>query len=333
MSPGIICLPAPEASRSAVPSPPPRAQALSEGLLTSLEPAYWRPFCLGRICLETNSCKSAWESDGIWAVGTWSPGKEGWGDLGMGDGGSLKHTSWQQQVPFSSSLGLNLLPPLLPTHSHSGTETRGPTSKGPLFPFPLPLSSLRPLSPHLCTAGSFSNRLSFPSRSPLCQSVPSCCSPSLATLPPWLLNLPSPPGSATFPAVSLAEVTRRSRESQSLTCRSGSWGPLVPRKRRFRRSHRPALDPAAGIMGPCSRLAGGMVGGGGMGPLSPNVHPAACPRVCRTTVENESLGLEGLKNQQASCRCCERAKSVHYTGFLKEWSMPQLYWGHPCGAC
>ena len=101
MSPRIICLPAPEASRSAAPAHPPRAQALSEGLLTSLEAAYWRAFCLGRLCLEPNSCKSAWESDGIWAVETWSPGKEGWGDMGMGDGGSLKHTSRQQQVPFS----------------------------------------------------------------------------------------------------------------------------------------------------------------------------------------------------------------------------------------
>lgn len=280
MSPGIICLPAPEASRSAVPAPPPRAQALSEGLLTSLEPAYWRPFCLGRICLETNSCKSAWESDGIWAVGTWSPGKEGWGDLGMGDGGSLKHTSWQQQVPFSSSLGLNLLPPLLPTHSHSGTETRGPTSKGPLFPFPLPLSSLRrPLSPHLRTAGSFSNRLSFPSRSPLCQSVPSCCSPSLATLPPWLLNLPSPPGSTTFPAVSLAEVTRRSGENQSLTCRSGSWGPLVPLEAPLSEKPQTSLGPCGGHHGSMQRAGRGYGGRGWDGASVPE-RPSCCLSPC-----------------------------------------------------
>ena len=102
MSPQIICLPALEPSCSAAPAHPPEAQACrSEGLLISVVPAYQRRLCPG---------ESIWnqivadQPESQTASGLWKhcpQTKRDWSDMGVGDGGTLPHTSRHQQAPFS----------------------------------------------------------------------------------------------------------------------------------------------------------------------------------------------------------------------------------------
>ena len=119
-----------------------------------------------------------------------------------------------------------------------------PRPKCPLFPFPLPLSSLRSLSPRLCPAGSFSKQLSCP-LFPLSQSMSSC-----PETPEPALKGPKS-GSTSFPADSPAKVPLEPVSGLLLwgsVCAPGSptwaeWGSVM------------------GVLGAHSGLAGCSVGG------------------------------------------------------------------------
>lgn len=160
------------------------------------------------------------------ASGRWEWGpqaKRDPGDVGVRAAGPA---SLSQETPSQQCSPNSPTPPPIQVPSHGVPPPK-------CLPFPsslLSLPSLRPLSPHLCTTGSFPSRLSSPLVSP--QPVPAFPPGlSLAMLPHGLLSLPSlalkgPQGSGLtpFPADSVAEVTQGECESQSLACCLGFGG-------------------------------------------------------------------------------------------------------------
>ena len=195
MSPQIICLPAPE-PRLAAGRPP-----------DICLPAYQRPLCPGE-SIWNQIVADEPESRTASGLCKHSPQtKRDWSDMGVGDGGTPAGISKPHSLNHWDSTPLAflyLLPRFIQVLRH-----RVPPPRGPLFPFPLPLSSLGPLPYASAPLEAFQSAI-------LLILFPSClpaAGPSLVTLLPWLLNLLNPalrgssPGSITLLADSLAKIT------------------------------------------------------------------------------------------------------------------------------
>lgn len=212
-------------------------------------------------------------------------------------------------MPLASLLRLSLhLSPSPRKPLHSGTQSRS-TSQMPSLSSLLLLSSLRPLSPHLCTAGSFPNQLFF---------LPGW---ALATLPP------SPPDTCT-----LSTQGHHLAQPHFLLVlwlrsygRSGGGGPvraslwlvaLVPGDLSVSLDALLKEKPQTrrGLRGGCGGSAQWVSLGCGVMGVG---RATACLSTCHTTIQNESLGFKGLEKQQATCRCHRRAQCIHRMGFSR----------------